>query len=419
MEKRRSASPRASATRRPPPIGPSFPRLLVSPPSVHLERLEKNPRVRVDVIARDSAKGTEAVIGRLHALQPRIPARAYADLVDVAAGATTHLGSLETFFERKDCVALVGKGNYGVGFRLCESSHSSASKSCSQCLLLKVVDTSSEKNGDPEDLFIEKDVHEDLSASLGGTSSVNGHRVKMCPHFPRLLQHIEQRPYLFLFMDLVRDYQIMRRAVKSMSAAQIKACMFQILYTLSVWQHAFADFRHNDLHMENVLITAAPPPAAYLCKFDEELHGFRLRAGSGSGSGSKALKGVQILDFGLASSAEHANHLAEDMDYKGYGTQRCDMYDVHTLLAELREPEYAALPQLRELFEASERWIPARFFAKGPLFLAKSQRLSPKGQAQLQRLDKGPLDVLLDDAYFAALRCDASAAKPQVGYDFS
>jgi hypothetical protein len=387
----------------------------------------KSAQLRIDVVARDAKRGTESVVARLHALQPRIPARAYADLASVAAGSTTHLGRLDTFFERKDCVALVGKGNYGIGFRLCDSAASSrrghrdaanatnastARAACAHCLLLKVVDTSREKHGDPEDLFVESEIHQDLSATLGGSSTVSGHTVQLCPHFPRLLQHIEQRPYLFLFMDLVRDYQVMRHAIKSMSAEHIRACMFQILYTLAVWQHAFADFRHNDLHMENVLITAAPPPSAYLCKFDDEMHGFRLPAGS------KA-RGVQILDFGLASSAEHPNHLAEDMAYKGFGTQRCELYDLHTLLVELRQAKYADLPQLRDMLAASERWIPARFFVPGPLFLAKTERLSPQGQVQLQRLKKGPLDILLDDAYFAALRVDASSVTPQVGYDFS
>ena len=361
-------------------------------------------KVSVEVVARDRASGSEAVVARLHALQPSIPAHAYADLMHVASGSATHLGRLASFFARKDCVALVGKGSYGLGFRLCASS------SCSKCLLLKVVDTSTEK-GDPEDLFVESRIHAELTAELGGSAEVGGRSLQACPHFPRLLQHVEQRPYLYLFMDLVRDYQTMKVAVERMSAAQIKACMFQILYTLAVFQQAFPHFRHNDLHLENILVTRTPPPAAYVCQLQNELLCFRLQS-----SRQARLRGVQILDFGLASAAALPNHLADAMAYKGYGTQHCDLYDLHVLLEELRD--YKDLPQLRECLRASERWIPARFFKNGPLFLGSRHRLSTQGQSELQRLHKRPLDLLMD-SYFADLRADAARVKPAVGYDFS
>ena len=128
---------------------------------------------------------------------------------------------------------------------------------------------------------------------------------------------------------------------------------------------------------------------------------------------------MQIIDFGLASADAFPNRLAEDMAHKGFGTQRCELYDLHTLLVELREPQYAHLPQLRELLAASLRWVPARFFAKGPLFVEKTQRLSAKGQTQLQRQQKGPLDILLDDAYFSELRVESAGFQPQAGCDFS
>ena len=347
--------------------------------------------------------GDSDVVGRLHALQRSIPMNAYADLAAAARGSQAQLRALEPYFERAGCVSLQGKGEHGVAFRLCKSSN------CKDCMLLKVVDTSRDKSGHPEDMFIEADVHDAVSRAFADKRSVAGYRVQPCIHFPRLEAFVIRAPYLFLFMEVIDGGQSLREAIRaSMSSAQLKALMFQVLYTLACFQHEFPGFRHNDLHMGNVLVARHARPAVYLLEADGK-HKFTLPKSSGT---------VRILDFGLSCSARFRNMVAEDMAHKGYGTQRCDMYDLHTLVEEMHD--LRSLKSVQPFLAACERWIPARFYRNGPLFLQKHQRLSTRGQQELQALGGSPLRFLLEDAYFDSLRLPASSgAAPLYGYSFN
>lgn len=347
--------------------------------------------------------GANEVVARLHALQRTIPIEAYANLAATANGTTSKLEALEPYFERSGCVSLVGKGENGVAFRICKGA-----RGCNECMLLKVVDTSRDPSGHPDDLFIEAEVHDALTVAFMNERTVAGYSVQPCIHFPQLINHVIEGPYMFLFMQLVdRGKTLLAALDGGMGASQLKAIMFQVLYTLACFQREFPSFRHNDLHMGNVMVVQESRPRVYVVQASTTQK-FQMPKSSGA---------VSIIDFGLSSSAKFRNMVAVDMEHKGYGVQRCDLYDLHALVEEMRTLK--DLPSVKPFLAACERWIPARFFRSGPLFLARHHRLSTRGQEELQALGGSPLRFIMEDAYFESLRLPPnSTAVPSYGCSF-
>lgn len=350
---------------------------------------------------------TSSVVARLHALQPSIPLSAYAHLVAAGRGEMRVLPHVRAYFEKEGCESLVGQGSNGIAFRVCRGA--SKSRNCSQCVLLKVLDSSREKVGKPSDIFIEGRIHFALSKALSGSHRVRGKDMKACPYFPALLDFVQQPPYQFLFMELVENSQSLHKSIEDLSAEQLKICVFQVLYALACFQRALPGFRHNDLHMSNILLSQRAPLKSYLLEVGSRPHYYSLRA--------RFARSVSIIDFGLSSSTRYRNQVAEDMAYRGYGTKRCDLYDVHTLMVELRE--FDDLAHVSDLLRVLDAWVPRKFFTE-PLSHANNGRLSTQGQAELQARGGSPLNILVTDPYFNSLHDQhaSGAADVQCGYSF-
>lgn len=317
------------------------------------------------------------------------------------------LPHVRAYFEKEGCESLVGQGSNGIAFRVCKGSKSRNSR-CSQCVLLKVLDSSREEVGNPSDIFIEGRIHFALSRALSGTHRVRDKDVETCPHFPALLDFVEQPPYQYLFMELVDNSRTLQKSVEDLGSEKLKICVFQVLYALACFQRALPGFRHNDLHLSNILLSPRAPLKSYVLEVGSRPHYFSLRA--------RSAQSISIIDFGLSSSTRFRNQVAEDMAYKGYGTSPCDLYDVHTLMVELRK--FDDLVHVSALLRALEAWVPRKFFAE-PLAHAQNGRLSTQGQAELQARGGSPLRILVSDPYFNSLRDQhTTLADVQCGYSF-
>jgi hypothetical protein len=151
-------------------------------------------------------------------------------------------------------------------------------------VLLKVVDSTRETVGNPTDVFVEGRMHEAISRALKGTHRVGAYVVERCPHVPMLLDLVTQPPYQFLFMEIVEHAQSLNRCIDVLSPMQLKASIFQTLYALACLQKALPGFRHNDLHLSNILLSPRAPPSAYVLKRGSREQFFDLRSARAKGA---------------------------------------------------------------------------------------------------------------------------------------
>ena len=118
--------------------------------------------------------------------------------------------------------------------------------------------------------------------------------------------------------------------------------LFQILYSVACLQFFFPGFRHNDLKADNVLLDVDlnkkvsnfswPPPSPHFDRDSTTTRKWTLN------SGIKTL----LIDFEVSSSrGDNEDHLkSRSHSYApsmfGLSSERCDMFDIHLLFAELR-----------------------------------------------------------------------------------
>jgi serine/threonine protein kinase len=100
--------------------------------------------------------------------------------------------------------------------------------------------------------------------------------------------------------------------------------LFQVIYTIKCLQDAFYGFRHNDLKCDNVLLHVCT--GEHVCFYKEKKW--------------KLTSGIQtvLIDFEVASSTEFSNRSLKSKMCPEYGlsSDRCDIFDIHLLFAELR-----------------------------------------------------------------------------------
>jgi len=103
--------------------------------------------------------------------------------------------------------------------------------------------------------------------------------------------------------------------------------LFQIIYTVGLLQHCFPGFRHNDLKCDNVLLHVSSQDMIFTCPLSNKKW--------------KLTSGIQtfLIDFEVATSAESLTSRSitlESCQEYGLSIERCDMFDIHLLFAELR-----------------------------------------------------------------------------------
>lgn len=131
--------------------------------------------------------------------------------------------------------------------------------------------------------------------------------------------------------------------------------LFQILYTIGSLQVTFLSFRHNDLKADNILLDFDnvnfystyywPPPHLAHLKSDIDLEGEKeeLEIETRKWKLTSRIKTI-LIDFEVSTS-ERENEFGDQLTSRslqyaskkfGLSSDRCDMFDVHLLFAELK-----------------------------------------------------------------------------------
>jgi hypothetical protein len=359
---------------------------------IDAEALFSRPDARIAIVNRPyNARQT---VARLKSLHSHLPLAAFAELKDIVSGRQRSIGTVSRYFDANECTRIMGSGSYGTAFRICKSS------GCGDCILLKIIDGKSEQYA--EDLMIEADIHEALTILVNARRKVGGQHVVGCPHIPPLIKHVKRSPYLFLFMNLVRDadtllnFLFSKRGEATMhkKALDLRGVFFSVLYFLACAQSALPNFRHNDLHASNALVgKPSTQNTTYILAAGPHVQYFVLPPGTHT---------CTVIDFGMSSSNSFHNQVAKDLEKSGIGTQPCDLYDLHYLVDEILEKVEELSEKSAEGFAefktAIHRWISPRFFRSGKLYSRQHKRLTLVGQSELQNAPHPtPLEILLYD----------------------
>jgi len=120
--------------------------------------------------------------------------------------------------------------------------------------------------------------------------------------------------------------------------------LFQILYTIGSLQLTFLSFRHNDLKADNILLDYDHVNSSSSCKYEWPPPHLNLTSElERSWKLSSRIKTI-LIDFEVSTS-ERANEFDWHLNSRslqnaskkfGLSSNRCDMFDVHLLFAELK-----------------------------------------------------------------------------------
>jgi len=172
-----------------------------------------------------------------------------------------------------------------------------------------------------------------------------------------------------------------------LSILLFKKFMFQVVFTLACLQNTFDDFRHNDLKLDNVLITPSTHATRTYVLIDKDKSRTAWRF-------ETRFSDVRIIDFGLAWSSDGATDAgtfdggsSRELRDAGVVARPCHLYDLHTLLSHFR-PRLEHAP--REFQNVVATWmlsiLPQRFWDDADLVSRKWKRLTVAGQDAVQSL---------------------------------
>lgn len=217
--------------------------------------------------------------------------------------------------------------------------------------------------------------------------------IKSFSHVEKLLWSCETETTTLLlkeyYFGLRPNIQTFKQLVQCGSDGEIRASLFQILFTLIHIRKSIPGFKHNDLKTDNIIVTEPGFKQSYALVHD----GLR-RVWQTTGCNTK------IIDFESAHSYLFGKQDEEELcDDFGITEIDSEVFDVHLLLRDaLTNCKRLSIYEPLRLFATS--FIPEKFFNTANL--TKQLRLKP----QDQRLDLS-IPAMLCHPYFAHLRGDA------------
>lgn len=203
------------------------------------------------------------------------------------------------------------------------------------------------------------------------------------------------------------QYGTLRHYIEHMhpSAGWYQAVVFKLLYSLSCWQHGFPGFRHNDLHLGNVMLLAVPSLLDEMYVVDDVR--FRLPVSTVTPC---------VIDFGRATNvSRRPANLPRPHGYTFLRfatvpfTAEDNYVDVHTLLHELwefLEEKHLTIP--RALLAFLKRAIPEPLRQKD-VAMRFTPTEWPPYYAPLARKE-WLVSLLQHDPYFQDFRTSDSSA---------
>ena len=183
-----------------------------------------------------------------------------------------------------------------------------------------------------------------------------------------------------------------------LTPGQLKAIVFQVLWTLFAIQRKYPSFRHTDLHLENIFVdntVAAKGHIEYKPNFVVPASGIRVIIGDFANSNIKK-KGLSNPSFGNQHKNTHGI-------YPGMSA----LYDAHLFLTQFDEFT-KHLPAAAEFRSFLKDCIPAAFM---PTKDGKSAKLTEQRLRANSNADKKipPLFGMLKHPYFGEYRTTALA----------
>eukprot|EP00164_Ancoracysta_twista_P006980 GFYU01009829.1.p1 GENE.GFYU01009829.1~~GFYU01009829.1.p1 ORF type:complete len:472 (+),score=112.38 GFYU01009829.1:318-1733(+) len=159
----------------------------------------------------------------------------------------------------------------------------------------------------------------------------------------------EDSPFLSLMMFEHMHGGTVLRFLRSFSSSQrnelaghVKYIMFQVIYTLAAIQKRFKKFRHNDLHLGNLMIQYDRGGGVVYDTYDAGFANFHVPS-----------KGYQVMfvDWGQSTMATvPSNHLVNCLNCYGIADDADPFFDMHTFLNDM----------LRELYRFDQDNVPPR-----------------------------------------------------------